>query len=1159
MINQKRIQLTKLALALSIALSAAPTFAQNTTSAIGGRISGADGKPAGGATVSIVHTESGSVSNVVTDAEGRYVARGLRTGGPYTIIITKNGVSEKREGVYTNLAETSAVDATLGAPIQSVTVTGSAARSEKFARTSMGSGTSISQTELVTQASIQRNLQDYARSDPRVSQTDKERGEISVAGQNSRYNSMTIDGVAVNDTFGLESNGSPTARQPISIEAIQSVQVNVANYDVTQKGYTGANINAVTKSGTNTWKGAGYFVYRNDKLAGDRYNVTNDTYFSPAKFKETTKGAWVSGPLVKDKLFFFALSEEFVSTRSAPDFGYIGQGSGTTVGITRSAIESARAIGQNTYGIDIGDMAPTSALRVRENMLKLDWNINDDHRMMARYSKTSQVEPQYNGFSASGIALNSYFFNQIKSVETIVAQAFSDWTPTFSTELKASSRVFDSTPKNNARLPAMALQFTGPNPAGTAAGVPTGSRFVNFGTERSRHINLLGTDTIDLYAGANWSIGNHEVKFGADLNKNTIYNAFLQDVNGNYTFSCVNESAAHPYEFNGAALNFNCTNAITGTNANNEAAVLENFRRGRPSAYSVQVPLAGASLSDAISRFTMKSTGLFLQDTWNATPRLTLTFGARYDMASVDNKPIRNVAAGEAKVAGRPGPTIGTDVRQTGGFGDPEVVGGQTVRPLDNSVTIDGQNLIQPRFGFNYQLSEARRMQVRGGVGLFQGAAASVWMSNPFSNTGAATRIIGCGPTITPNCPTTTGRLSANPDAQNTVIPGSTPQINIDFLDPELRQPSIWKANLAFDTELPWMGLVFGAEYLGLKNKDSIYYEHLNLGAPTRKGTDGRDLFYNIQGQTAANWNATGGAISGRGISTKALSNLAYNNVLSAKHTDKGDGSAITVSLTRPLTKGLAMSVAYTRTDATEVSPLTSSVSSSNFNGRAVFNPNEDLAANSGYLVKDRVNATVSWSKKFFGNYNTRFGMFYEGRSGKPFSWTYNNDLNGDGLAGNDLMYIPSKPGSGEVVFAGATAADVAANEVRFWETVNAHQVLRNSAGGVVKRSSDFAPWTNSFDLRLSQEIPGVFKGNKGFLSLDFFNFGNLLNKKWGRINEIPFQSAGGQARSFVDYGGLDASGKYVYIVRPAVENLDTRQAKGESQWAIQATVKYEF
>ena len=309
MIYQKRIQLTKLALALSIALAGAPALAQNTTSAVGGRITSADGRPAAGASVQIVHTESGSISNVVTDAEGRYIARGLRTGGPYTIIISKDGVTEKREGIYLQLAETANVDATVGAPMQTVTIAGNRARSDIFNRSNMGAGTSISNAQLQIQASVNRNLQDYARADPRVSQTDKERGELSVAGQNSRYNSITIDGVNVNDTFGLEANGSPTTRQPISIEAIQSTQVNVANYDVTQKGYTGGNINAVTKSGTNQWKGGVYYVYRDDRLAGQRYNPATDVYSDPVPFKETTKGVWASGPLVEDKLFLYALSE----------------------------------------------------------------------------------------------------------------------------------------------------------------------------------------------------------------------------------------------------------------------------------------------------------------------------------------------------------------------------------------------------------------------------------------------------------------------------------------------------------------------------------------------------------------------------------------------------------------------------------------------------------------------------------------------------------------------------------------------------------------------------------------------------------------------------------------------------------------------------------
>jgi len=208
--------------------------------------------------------------------------------------------------------------------------------------------------------------------------------------------------------------------------------------------------------------------------------------------------------------------------------------------------------------------------------------------------------------------------------------------------------------------------------------------------------------------------------------------------------------------------------------------------------------------------------------------------------------------------------------------------------------------------------------------------------------------------------------------------------------------------------------------------------------------------------------------------------------------------------------------------------------------------------------VKDRFNALFNFQKKFFGEYNTRLGIFYEGRAGKPYSWTVNNDLNGDGLAGNDLMYIPSAFGSGEVVFLGDTA-DNRANEQKFWDIVKGNKDLYSARGGVVKRNDSFAHWTNTFDVRISQEIPGLFKRNKAVFSLDILNFGNLLNKKWGQIYEIPFQSAGGLARSFVDYAGIDAQGRYIYAVRPQVENLNIRQAKGESQWAVQATLKYEF
>jgi len=1133
------IGFNRTAMAVAVALVAsAPAWAQTTTAAVGGRVVDGGGQPVAGATVTLVHVDSKATSSTVTDTEGRWSARGLRVGGPYTLTVVKGSGRETREGVFLALNETLALDLQLGAPA-SIVITGSRVLADRFGSGNKGAGTAIGSGQIAALASISGNLQDLARIDPRLSQTDKERGEISALGQNSRFNTVTIDGVSVSDTFGLEANNLPTSKQPISIYAIQSLQVNLSNYDVTQRGYTGANINAVTKSGTNDFHGSVYYGFRNEDWAGKRLNRTTGVYSDPTPFEESTKGFVLGGPIIPDKLFFFVGYEEFKSSKTGVEFGPVGSGL-TNVGITPGAIDALRAAATTNWGIDLGTIdAPASAfLKVKDTLVKLDWSISEQQRATLRWTRTEQTEPFFPDFGTRALSLTSHWYDQQKSLDTTVAQWFADWTPSFSTEARLSYRDYASEPINRAKLPLMAFDFGG------TFGGSTAERTLFTGTERSRHFNQLFTKTWDAFAGATWTLGEHELRIGGEYSQNKIFNAFLQDAYGQYKFQCDNAFTYTTVTLTGGSC-------ATATAAEWQAAVIENFSLGRATSYQAQLPLPGKTLDDGVARWQLNGYGLFAQDTWKVAPKVSLSLGARVDIIEMPDRPIANAAAAAAPVASTV-TGLGTGTRQTGGFG------------LDNTVTPDGDTLVQPRIGFNWDLGDKdRKMQVRGGMGLFQGAAANVWISNPYSNTGIATAFYGCGTSAELTGGTNNRAACAaagvfNPNIGAQPALGTNPAANVDFLDPNLTQPSVWKMNLAFDGELPWFGLIAGVEWVRTNVRDGIYYQHLNLGSPTGTGADGRQLYYNANGYNTNCWSAAGAVTAtaagcGGGVTSRSLNNASYGNVLLATGTSQGGGNALTLALAQQPLPGLVWQLAYTRTSAKEVSPLTSSVAFSNWNARSVFNSNEEVSADSAYLVRDRVNGTLSFSRAFFGTYKTTFGVTYEGRRGKPYSWTYYNDLNGDGSAGNDLMYIPSAPGSGEVVFAGG-----AAEEQRFWDIVNTYQELSDARGGVVSRNSGRSPWVNNVDVRIAQELPGFVSGHKARVKFDILNFGNLLNKKWGRIDEVAFQSAGGQARSFVNYKGLDAQGRYIYSLG-ALEDLTTRQARGESQWAMQLTFEYEF
>ncbi|MDG9988716.1 TonB-dependent receptor [Stenotrophomonas sp. GD04024] len=1080
------LRMSKLTLGLVAALAAAPAFAQSTSAGVGGQVMSAAGQPVAGAEVTITHTESGTVSRATTDASGRYNARGLRVGGPYTITITKPGAGTKtEEGVYLNLNQVNTVNANLGGDLaatnlDAVNVVAAAVGSDLFSAYKMGTGTNVNRETLESLPSVNRNIQDYIRLDPRISQVSKADGAISVGGQNTRYNAIRIDGIGAGDPFGLESNNLPTERQPVSMDAIQEINIDIANYDTTIAGGTGAVINAVTKSGTNNFGGTVYYAYRDKdmvrkELDGVRFNGFDD---------EKTYGMTFGGPIVKDKLFFFANYEKM--ERSAPGVSLTDSpyGKGT---ITDADIARAQQIATG-YGFDAGSLnPPANKTEVEEYALKIDWNINENHRAAVRYNKLEQNVVRFPQISNSAISLSTFWYQQPKTYESWMGELFSDWSENFSTEFKISHKEYTSVRTTPSSLPQIQVRGFG----------ASGNDSLYFGTEQNSHVNAVESKELSAFGAANWYIGDHTVKFGFDYSKNDLMNYYGRNVNGAYVF-------------------------------NN----LADFAAGRVNQYVVRAPRAGGSYDDIPANYTLKNTGLFIQDSWAVNSNLTVQGGVRVDMPDFSNQRLYN-------------PRI------------MELYG------YDNTKLPD-KKLVQPRFGFNYTFDSDRPTQLRGGVGLFGGAAPNVWLAGAYQNTG-----LNYTEYTVRN---QTGIFTPNTNPPYIPAAGAGARQNVDIAAPDLKLPSVWKSNLAFDHELPWYGIVASAEFLYTKVKSGIYFERLDLyknaGGPsyTRIGQDGRELYWNPQGYVpcaGTNCSIREGAtaVGGGTVGGKANRPNDIGDVLLMRNTDKGSSRQFTVGLNKPLTENWGWSLAYTYTAAKEVSPLTSSQNTSNWGSTLIGTANENVAYDSRYAIKDRVTGSINWKKAFFGNYNTTVGLFYEGRSGRPFSYIYYNDMNGDAAATtgagyfNDLFYVPNGPG--DVKFTGGATMEKA-----FFDWLAANPQLAKYQGQIAPANAFRTKWVNSFDLHIAQEFPGFVKEHKGELALDIMNVGNLLNKKWGRIEDYGFNSTARVA----SYAGIDpATGKYIYNFTgstdtPTIrENNNDKGNTGVSRWSMQLTLKYKF
>ncbi|MEO6687840.1 MAG: TonB-dependent receptor, partial [Dokdonella sp.] len=894
--KQLRMRLLPWVIGSFFAVSAA--YAQNTSSSLSGRVLDASGHPVAGATVEIIHVPSGTSRTVVADANGRYGAQGLRVGGPFEVKASgDHGENADQPDVYLKLAEETTLNLTVAAStateLTGITVT-AASPGATFQADNKGLSSNVSQRELKVIPNPGRSIQDIARTDPHITLTNVGRGEISALGQNSRYNNITIDGVPTNDAFGLEPNGLPALNQPLSFDAIEEYNLSTANFDVTNKRAVGANINIVTKSGTNDFHGDVFYAYTNSK------DLTSD---EPSDFKgysaKKTFGATVGGPIIKDTLFFFLSYEESKTLAPGPTFGPIGGGATNTVNISQADIDRITQIAQG-YGMTPGGLGASDANQDNKLYLaKLDWNIADGHRASFRYNKTKSDQPIIQTFNSNTLSLSSYSYVQNRNLESYVLNLYDDWTDSFSTEASFSRGKYDAVSHTVADQPQVQVCING---------CATNSPSVFLGTDQFRHYNVLGVETYNGFFAGNWFMGDHTIKAGVDFQRDKYFNLFGRTEFGAYQF-----------------------------------ASIDKFASGDWSSFSLYRPTNG-DINSVAAQWSLDQWGFFAQDTWQVTPQFSLQYGLRWDIPTTGDRPRYN-----------------TKFAQTFGYA--------------NTGTIDGNGVFEPRASFNYSFDTEYKTQLRGGMGVSEGVTPGVWLSNPFSNDGLSTQTFsgsnGHG-------------FIADGHAQ--VPPNTAPGAlqTVDTVDPNFKLPTVLKATLGFDRELPWWGLVATAEFAHIDVIHGLFYQEVNLGPGRGVLPDGRISYWGSTDPTKWSSN-TSNPNQPTGYSTlqRTGSNPLFGGASTyLTNTSKGESNFLSLGVQTPFnTDGFSGSTSLTLGRSTEVNPGTSSQASSNFTGRAAYNPNEAVAYRSNYDIKARILGSLTWQHNFFGDYASSVSAFYDGHS----------------------------------------------------------------------------------------------------------------------------------------------------------------------------------
>lgn len=971
---------TLLGLAVAAALGTAGfANANSTTSAIKGKITDPSGNPAVGSVVTITHVPSGSVKTVNVGASGIINLNGLRVGGPYTISVDSDQFKDADfNNIALSLGKAFQFDVQLenNEEIETIVVSASPASILSFAN-ERGPAANFSQEQIESAPAINRAITDIVRVDPRiyVSEGNSDGDTIQCAGKNRRFNSFTVDGVRMDDIFGLSDTGLPTNRFPFSFDALEQVSVELAPFDTQYGGFSACTINSVIKSGSNEISGSFFYDYTDDSFRGDKLEGEDITW--PA-YEEKRYGFTVGGPIIKDKLFFFAAYEKLEGA-DVYEGGVSGSGAARETDlVSQSQLDEIVSIAQTQYQYEPGAV-PTDLEKGDEKyLIKLDWNINDEHRASLTHINSEDFDTRDSSFYDIQLASNLY--KTEKELSSISASLYSDWNDSLSTEVRVTSLSVD-----NVNQPLFGTDFA-------SVGIRIdGDRAVTMGGDVFRQSNQVNYDVDTFAVKANYYFDDGAVLSGGfEREVISVFNLF-----GRYSES---------------ELVFDS---------------IEDFRNGIPSSFRYENAPSG-DVNDVAGAWEYATNSLYAQYDFEPVDDLAMVVGLRYDRYDTSDTPTAN-------------PLFAEDYGFT------------------NAQTLDGVDLLQPRFSVTYDYDEDTIL--RGGIGLYSGGNPAVWLTNSFVRTGGKTfssRNTGLadGQSLfdVPHLGAEDGRPNGPgwgiPEAAYNEVGANAGQFSrfadVNYLDPNFEMPSEWKLSLG-STHTLNDEMTANFDILLSQSNNALMVKRGDL-----------DPVLDANGNHA--------------VTEQGLPDYAQNRIESYVVTNASENAfsyTLSAAVAGQHENGLNWTLGYAYSDAQDVQGLVSSQAESNYQRTARRDAQGEKATTSNYNIKHRLTGTLNYNTEFFTGFNTRFSMFAVYQSGEVYSLT--EDGTGNYARRGPLGELTE---DGLVLVPGA------------------------------ERNGEEGPSWTKVDVKITQELPGFAEGHKASAFIVIDNFTNLLNDDWGVLEE---------------------------------------------------------